>query len=257
MLLRLALLPNLLLAVLFAAAAVATVLLAPLAVARLTRRTPSDEFHNASFEVYKVLGPLTGVFLAFLLIQSMTYFRQAETMVGKEAGDILQLDHALAGMEPAQGEPARAVLRQYIEAVTREEWPARRLGQDSPAAITALIRLQQAVSLVLTQDPERATLRAVQKNMADVEDDRTARGSASDSGLPGPLWWVTASLFGLLGLNSAFLRPLSGISVMFAIYAAGLALLAALLVMIDGPFHGDFSVSPRDLERALAVITPR
>ena len=110
------------------------------------------------------------------------------------------------------------------------------------------------MSRVLLADPSGATLLRVQKNFDDIEDDRTRRLGAADSGLPVPLWGAIGVLFALLGVSLLFVEPRTAQFRGFAIYVTCLAVIAALLFSVDDPYRGEFSVSPQLLQRSLARI---
>jgi hypothetical protein len=219
-------------------------------------RPANPEWHAGGYEAFKLLGQLTGVFLIFMLVQSMTHFREAEIAVSHEAGDVLQLDRALAVAPVAQGGAARARLRDYVRVVVEQEWPAMRHGVDSPATMAALGRLQEAVAACVAAAPDRCRREDVGTKLNDVEDDHSTREGAAQAGLPPVLWGVTGGLFCLLIASAATLRAWHSASATLGLYAAGLGLLAALLFITDGPYRGDFSVTPRPLTRALLAMGP-
>ena len=233
------------------------VLLAPLVRTRLTRRPASAEQHDAALEVWKFMGTLTAVFLIFLLVQSMNYFREAEVAVSREAGNIVQLDRALATVGPAQSGTARIRLRDYTSSVIAQEWPAMLRGEDSPPTAAALQRLQDVIASVLTSDPDQAARHQVLKNFNDVEDDRSGRAGTAGGSLPPALWCIASGLFALIITTVSYLDAAKVVSRMVALHATGLALLASLLFIMDGPYKGYVSVSPRPLEKALVLITAR
>ncbi len=241
----------------FAAALPGAVLLAPVLYTRLSGRAASRERHDAALEVWKLMGTLTAVFLTFLLVQSMNYFRDAEVAVSREAGNVLQLDHALEAFPPAKGSAARARLRDYTRSVITQEWPAMLRGADSPATAAAMQALQQAVAALLETDPDQSARHDLRKNMNDVEDDRAAREGTAGGSLPTALWMVASGLFALILMTVSQLQAGQHITRMVALHATGLALLAALLFVMDGPYKGYVSVSPRALQKVLVTISAR
>ncbi len=204
-----------------------------------------------AYETAKLVGGLVGLVLIFTLTQGMNYYREAEVAVSKEAGDFLQLDHSLAGISPAAGAPARLRLQDYLRSVIEQEWPAMRHFEDSQATDLLLEKLQAAVNTVFATDPSGATLLSVQRNLNDLEDDRTRRLGAADSSLPVPLWGTIGALFALLAASLFFLDPAGFPFRSFALYVACLTLVSALLFVVDGPYRGEFSVSPQLLVRSL------
>jgi uncharacterized membrane protein len=209
------------------------------------------EINAATYDVAKLIGGIIGLFMLFALTQGMNYYRAAEVATYKEAGDMLQLDRALAGIELPFSDSARFALHAYGRSLIDDEWPAMRHLLGSEGTEKKLDLLQLAVSQVLSSAPAAAVLRGVQKNLEDVEDDRTARIGAAGSGVPKALWWTLSGMSGILGATLFFVksdtRQFSG----FALYLASLAMLAALLFMVDGPYRGSFSVSSDPLQHAV------
>lgn len=252
---------------LFAASALAAMLLAPRLLTRLRGRPVSLATHAANFDVFKILGQLTGIFLLFLLTQSMTYFRDAEIATAREAGDILQLDRALATLDPPNSTDvsaaARARLQHYVRTIIEQEWPAMARSTLSPATDTALARLRASIADALgptaaepaARTASRPASRLVQKDLDDIEDDRTARGGAATSGLHRALWSVVAGMSLLLTAMLAVMNANDAQFRALLCYVVGIALLASLLFMVEGPYHGEFSVGPQPLQRALAAMT--
>ena len=234
---------------------VGAVRLAPWLRERISGKVVSAATHAASYDVFKILASLVGIFLVFLLVQGMNHLRDAELAVSREAGNILQLDHALAGIPSPAAVQARSRLQEYVRSVVTREWPAMKRGDSSPDTQAALDRLQAAVNDVLAQEPERATSRLVQRNFNDVEDDRTSREGVAEHDLLSALWEIVAGLLLLLVCDAALLNPALAETKILGFYVAGLALLIALLVCIDGPYRGDFSVSVRPLQQALSAIS--
>ena len=104
-------------------------------------RTDSDA-QSSAYDLAKLIGNVVGLFLIFMLTQGMNYYREAEIAVSKESGDILQLDHALAGVTPVSGAPARLRLQDYVRSVIEQEWPAMRHSVASNETERALGQLQ-------------------------------------------------------------------------------------------------------------------
>ena len=251
---QLELLPMPVVALVFAATGLAATLLIGRLAARFSPFRNDTECQFDAYEPAKLIGGLMALFMVFVLTQSMNYFRAAEAATSKEAGDMLQLDHSLAGTAPVAGTLARLQLREYVRSVIDQEWPAMQRSQASEETRRKLDQLLQAVSDVLSSDAAGARLRNVQKNIDDLEDDRTARIGAAESGLPSALWWTISANFVLLAVAMFLVRPDRRQAKTFPLYVVGLSLLAALLFMIDEPYRGSFSVSPRPLSNALVRL---
>ncbi len=222
------------------------------ASARLFPRTAEPSVKSDAFEVFKLIGSILALFMIFVMTQCMTYYRAAEVATAKEAGDVLQLDHALAAVTPSHDSVARLRLQAYVRSLIEQEWPAMQRDVASGESERKLDLLQQAVSEVLSEYPATAELRAVQKNFDDLEDDRTARIGTAKGGVPDALWWTISALFMLLLGTIALLRLDIREFRTHGLYVVSLLLLAALLFMLDGPYRGTLSVSSLPLQHALS-----
>jgi len=242
----------------------AGLLLVLLAVAqRLGRLLPRDDGQEAraiaALDTFKVLGPLAGVFLSFLLVQAIGQFRAADVNVSREAADIYQLDRALSGAASVtDARPARIALRAYLRSVVGTEWPAMQHGVDSPETAQALARLQQAADAMMESLPSEVRFaNDIDKNLDDVQDDRATRLGIAHGGLPPIMWAVLAALLTLLFACAAFLQGAAARHPLPILYIAGLGLLSALLFIMDRPFQGELSVSPAPLVKVQNQLDAR
>jgi hypothetical protein len=239
---------------LFAVAFPVIVWQAPILRARLFGPC-TQERHDAALEVWKMMATLTTVFLVFLLVQSMGYYRDAEVAAAKEAANLMQLDRALANSGQGQDSPVRTRLRDYARGVIEDEWPAMLAGVDSEAMNQTVRTLQQSIGELVANQPERAARQDVLRYLNDVEDDRAARLGAANNSVPSALWVIGGSLLALLLFTVAHLSPERMVTKMVIVHAAGLAMLAALLFVMDGPLKGAVSVAPRAMQKSSALLS--
>lgn len=252
--------PNILVVFTFAGTMLALVFAAHALGERLLPKGEREALSHAALDTLKVLGPLTGLFLSFSLVQSITQFRAADMNVIREAADISQLDRALAGAPlPEESRAARLALRDYVHHVATDEWAGLRAGTlDVPQAADALARLQQAVeALVARLPPEQRTFNDVDKNFDDVQDDRAGRLAVAHGGLPDVMWWVLALLFALTFACTGCLQGAMARHPLPMLYITGLGLLAALLFIMDRPFQGEPSISPAPLLKVQGQLDAR
>ncbi len=232
---------------------------APLAGARIIRPDVNTDRHAAALQAWGVIGPLAAVFMTFSLVQSMSEYRRAEAAVAHEATSILQLDRVLAILADADGTPARRDLRRYLQTVISDEWPRARNGAgESIAANNAFSELQASLERLMQGGVSNVQSRAeLIKNLDDVQDDRSARVGAAQVLVPPVMWWVTSLLFALIFMAAAGLKPSLPWILMAALYGSGLAMVAGCFYIVDGPFQGEFSVSPRPMIQAASSMEAR
>ncbi|QRG09198.1 DUF4239 domain-containing protein [Xanthobacter dioxanivorans] len=252
--------PNIAIVLSFSGVMLALLILSRRLGRRFLPRTGEDERASAVLDTFKVLGPLTGVFLSFSLVQSIGQFRAVDVNVAREATNIFQLDRALAGA-PATEEArsARLALRDYVRSVVSDEWPALHDGESEPrATVQALNQLHLSVEALVARLPTDARAASdVDKNFDDMQDDRANRLGVAHGGLPDVIWWVLALLFALLFACGACLQGSTARHPLPIVYVTGLGLLAALLFIFDRPFQGDVSIAPAPIVKVLGQMEAR
>jgi hypothetical protein len=245
---------NSVLAVVFVGVAVTASVLLPLIGTRLLKQEQAAARAGFALDAFKLIGPVIAVFTAFTLLQALNRYREAETLVLREATEITQLDRALRRIGP-EAAPIRAELAAYGRSVVTQEWPALKSGRESAATQALFHDLIDHVHAVHQRtDIEVAIREAVDDAADELMDARALRLNAATTGLPIIFWQVLGSLIVLLAAEALLFRFDWNLVVPKAGYAAAIALLVALLVILDYPFRGQQSVGPEPITRALEHI---
>jgi hypothetical protein len=103
--------------------------------------------------IFSVVGVIYAVLLAFIAVAVWADFNKAEGIVEREAslaGDIFV--DALNTPDPA-GSQIRQHLRDYVELVVQDEWPALHAGKTTLRAPAALRKLREAVFRSVDRGP--------------------------------------------------------------------------------------------------------
>jgi hypothetical protein len=234
-------------------AIVASVLL-PLIGTRLLKQEKASERAGFALDAFKLIGPVIAVFTAFTLLQALNRYREAEILVQREATEITQLDRALRRLGP-EAAPARAALKAYGESIVSHEWQALKDGRESSQTQALFKELIDRVHAVHKRmDIDATTREAIDDAMDELVDVRSMRLGAAATGLPDIFWQVLGCLIVMLAAEALLFRFDWNLVVPKAGYAAAIALLIALLVILDYPFRGHQNVSPDPIVRALAHI---
>lgn len=248
-------LPSAALAALSVALALAMSLLGPWAATRLLKVAPNEERSAAAIDAFKLIGPLTAIFTAFLLLQAVNRLNEARQLVETQAMNILQLDRSLAQLDTAAARDAHRAARDYATALVESGWPAMRAMRASPEVEAALNALSNAVDAAAKSAPDNPRfLQSISSDLGSIGDAQAQIQAAAQGGLPMVFWSVQAILLlamaaqlAMVGANWAKIAPLSG-------YCAALGLLIGLLFALDHPFLGDESAEPAPIERAIAQL---
>jgi len=219
------------------------------------RMKPDEERSAAAIDGFKLVGPLTGVFTAFLLLQSITKLNDARHLVESQAMNLLQLDHSIGQVSNPEAYQARQAVRNYARSLVDYGWPAMRAMKPSADVETALNKLSNEVDSVAKSAPENhRLLQSMSVDLGSVGDVQAQISAAALGGLPQAFWLVQSVLLMLMAAQLAMVGPKWSQIAPLAGYSAALGLLIGLLFAMDRPFLGDESADPTPIERAIMQL---
>jgi hypothetical protein len=236
------------------------IVVAPYAIRRITGWGQHPGLSNGAWEAVKLLSSFAGAVIAFSLVQVHGNLRSASDLVSREASALTESDRLMHRLGTAQSEQSRVLLQTYVRSVIKDDWPSMQVthaqgNHTTDAAFTAVLLSIRKIT------PENAhqqvvldrLLNALEKSF-DAREDRL---SASEWQLPSLFWWAIVALMTLLLGLVALMECSAERTVSVTGIAAGLALMLALLIIIDGPFDGETSVQPSAIERSLGDMVAR
>jgi len=195
-----------------------------------------------------LIGVVFAVLLAFIAVEAWESF-------GK-AGDTAAIEASLAGDlfrdSSAMPEPTRTALigdiRDYVEIVLTQEWPAMAKGAPvGDEGWAPLFKFHQSLGSVATSNPVQvAMVSETLRRLNALYDARQNRILAAQDHIDPAVWWVVVlgaaiviGLTYLFGMESFAMHLL-----MTGAVAASLALVIVLIVAFDYPFRGEVQVTP-------------
>jgi hypothetical protein len=225
---------------------------------RLPERKERDE---AVFSAFNAVVSMLGVVLAFSLVQANATLRSLEGKVMKEAAAFEALDRALLRMGKPGFADLRPSLAAYGQSIITDEWSKLGAGERSAKTDDLFNTLSKAIH-VLSQDGsgQQAAYGELVKPLDDLADLREELLSDADpetSGLPVFFWTTIVGLIAVAFCLATLTAPTLGRTVAVGAAGAAIALLLAFVIIVDMPFEGDTSVSPRPLQKALALNAKR
>ena len=246
--------PNLLVILMASGAA----LLLVMATSVFRRHASVDEpGSKAALEAYKIIVTFTAITLSFSLVQAQTALVAADAAASREAGALNQLDRVLLRYQTPGADAIRPLLRTYVAAVLTNDWPALQKGTGSAEGRTSLGALNRAVQTLDGGMAVKPQLYAeMLKQLDGINDSRQERNDLSGVSLPLVLWEAIGALVGILLLLSSQIRT-EGRLIAIGGHAVAVAVLMALVFIVDRPYRGEGSVSPAPIERVLATIKAR
>jgi hypothetical protein len=221
----------------------------------------NEDREKAVLDALKGVASILGVLLAFSLVQAQNNLKAAQDLVVKEAS----LGQAMDRMLLRSGKPDfaadRPLLATYIRARIEDEWPAMRNGRRSVRTDVAM----HALSVALRSDTPLDLRKTVAygeilKTLDDLGDLRELTISESNPELYGlsSFYWTTILVFMLvvfaLGL---FIGTTPGALATAMSATCAVALMLAMLMIVDEPFRGQTSVSSEPLQQTLLLNAHR
>jgi hypothetical protein len=200
--------------------------------------------------IISVVGVIYAVLLAFIAVAVWADFNKTEGIVEREAslaGDIFV--DALDTPEPVGGE-IRRHLREYVDRVVHDEWPALRAHERSDRAAAALRELRTAVFRSVDRGP---VFQEILDRLNSLYDARRERLFQANQGLQAIAWFVVI-VGGVLTVAFTYLFGAPNLRLhlaMTGVLAASIALVIILIVAFDYPFRGAASVTSEPFANVL------
>lgn len=218
----------------------------------LFRLPASPDRHVAALDAFKVTGAIVGIFMAFLLVQSINRADAAKRLVETQATNLVQLDRAL-GRAPAAAAPAQA-LQAYARTVVSRGWPAMARTRSSPEVNAAFDALSDSIETTTKSGGlDAAASDQIFPKLEAVWDSQRAMEAAA-RGLPHIFWITILGLFALMLIELVLIDRDRNRFGPFLPHVAALAALLGLLIVMDRPFGGDLGAGAAPIERAILKL---
>jgi hypothetical protein len=204
--------------------------------------------HEIGSAVFLQMGVVFAVLLAFVFNQVWNEYNAADEAIARESAD-LRIAALLADNLPrAAQESTKALIMAYISSVILYEWPDMEQRHSSQRAENQLRQLALGVTRLPMSDPEEAQTRnEIAILLRSAGQQRQTRLFQMNAGLPPALWFMlltfSVTLTGFLfffGIDNVVSQM-----TFTGVFAGGLAMLFAILKMLDYPFEGAMRLSPQ------------
>jgi hypothetical protein len=209
-----------------------------------------DDNTGAGF-LHAFVGVLYAVALGLMVVMVQEEYHDVEDSVVAEASAVGDIYRALdAVREPARS-GLRAELREYVRLTVDVEWPAIRRGGQSLETWMALDRFTRHLVRYRPTDEDAAVHDHLLGDLDEMLDARRARIYQGQQGI-GTVTWSVILVGGLvtLGFTCVFrMNSHRAQTVLTAATAAMYGLMLFLVVVMDHPLWGNFSVGPGSFEQ--------
>ncbi|MFE0024942.1 DUF4239 domain-containing protein [Amycolatopsis sp. NPDC059021] len=196
-------------------------------------------------------GLFYGLLLGLIAAAAYTTFSEAQATADKEASTVA----ALYRDASAYPEPVRSVLRgqleEYVDYVIDEAWPQQRRGQVPTGGIEKATAILNTLATFQPANPGQAAFHSeTLRQYNNFVEARRARLTAVTAGLPPSLWWVLiiGALINLVLMSMLGVRRLLAHLLVAGLFAIFVGMMLFLIVSLDNPFLGHYSVDSSGLE---------
>jgi hypothetical protein len=219
------------------------------------------ERDEAAFSAFSAVVSMLGVVLAFSLVQANATLRTLEGKVVKQAAAFEALDRALLRIGKPGFAELRPSLAAYGQSIVTDQWPKLTAGERSVTTDGVFITLSKGVNALIPQNerqqPMYLELVKLLDDLADFREELLSDADPETSGLPAFFWTTILGLITVAFCLATLTAPSLGRTVAVGAAGAAIALLLAFVIIVDIPFEGDTSVSPKPLQKALILNAKR
>ncbi|HEX3652847.1 MAG TPA: hypothetical protein VHU18_08490 [Rhizomicrobium sp.] len=217
-------------------------------------------FHNeVVISLFATASVVYAVLLGFLVVVVWEGYDNAHRNVAEEAASLVPLYRLTYGMQGPHGIESRRLIREYADAVIKDEWPT--MGESNAGSMRARHDIGEL-------DRQFSRLTPVQKAADSEVDaqflatkstiiaDRNRRLLEAGDSIPWVMW-LGAIGGGLVVMTMSFFIYMEQAwpHVLMASLAASLiGLLLFIMVVLSRPFSGPLALGPDHFQQALAVM---
>ncbi|HTX34365.1 MAG TPA: hypothetical protein VME43_05060 [Bryobacteraceae bacterium] len=209
---------------------------------------------------YALCGSIYAVLLAFVAVGTYETMDKTAAIASDEANSLGGLAFDSAGLPAALAVHVRADVDQYIDIVTRQEWPSQRAYRMAESNYEPGWAQVRRINLDLVNfepsTPGQATVKAEMESVInELFAARRARLLAATAHLPNAVWQMLIFGLGLVAIYVYLFGPHS-----FKIHMAvttltmlSIGLVFTLVIALDYPFRGELSVGDEAFVRVQSV----
>jgi hypothetical protein len=206
-----------------------------------------------------IAGVAYAVLLAMIAVGAWNGASTVDVAIQQEANALAGVYRGVDGYRPEARDHFQQLVRDYVDFVVRDEWPALARNARSPRTELASQTLSEEVVIFNPVTPTEQMLKPdVVEHVNQFEDARRLRLLAGSRGL-GPITWFVVVIGGVMTLAFTFFFRVEKKSVhlLMSMLASGmLAVVVFLILAMDHPLWGAVSVQPDALREVLETVTP-
>jgi hypothetical protein len=227
-------------------------------VRRFMKRHVAEGHNDVLVPIFLTAGTIYAVFLAFVVVAVWESYDAAHANAAEEASTLATIYRASTGMDKASGDQMRLLVREYTEAVVKDEWKIQATtGGASPKARTAALEMWRMFGR-LTPEVRQSDAVIDQQMLqlvSQMQTDRNRRTLQAGESLSAMMWiasigggGLVLALCLLLYMDRAWPQMLAT-----GVLAGLFGMLLAITFIFSRPFVGPTALQPDAFEHSLTV----
>lgn len=218
---------------------------------------PDEHLAKGAEEGFKLFTSITLLLIAFSLVRVQGDHRNVEDLVSREAALMFKLNRSLASFGGQHTPELQSDLKDYAQAIVKEEWPLMAKNERSEEVSNLLTDLTQGIRLLDPRNPVQQMARVdIVTTLNQLSDVREARLSAARLKLPTYLWDALAVSVSLLIIFGWLQNPLPKMVAYVGGVTIGVAVLFTLVIALEGLFVGESQVTPEAIIHVIPSLGP-
>lgn len=240
-------------------ACIIPITLGTLAAWRFSWRISPEDDSNAAV-IHAFIGVVYAVALALIVVFIEQGYQDVQNAVVEEVSAAEDLYHNCDGLDESTRVELQRLIWDYIELVSREEWPAEQDDRRSRKTWMAVNELShELVTFSPADDHESQLYSEMLAELDRLLDARRDRLFLGQQGISAITWTiiVVGAIITLGFCCFLSVKSLRAHLIMNAAMAALFGLILALVVSMDRPLRGEFSIPPDAFEQLEMRLSPR
>ncbi len=226
------------------------VLLSVVGLILVRQKVPVDslmENHEVGGYMLSVVGTMYAVLLGLVVVDAMSRFQEARTIVEQEANSLADVFVMARRFPEEKKKKIESLCLNYVTEVVQVEWPMMGDFQKSSKARKMCFDLMhEVIDFEPVSESQKAVYPIAVQEVCNLWENRRARTNISDNGMPVEEWVVLILGASVCSVFSYFfgLRNLKAQMIMTGLSSSLIALNLFLVLMFGYPFTGDMKIKP-------------
>jgi hypothetical protein len=207
--------------------------------------------------LHALIGVLYAVALGLLVVRVEEAYDAVQSVTDAEAIAAGDLYRTLGGLPDSVSKGIRQDIRGYLSLVVKNEWPATRRGEPSPETWRSIDLIgRKTIAYTPVSQKEQLIYPQVLTNMQSLLDARRERIFRGENGIE-PMTWIVIFIGALVTIGGACFFSMEHKTVHYMLIgfaSSMLGMMIFLVVAMDRPLRGGFSVDPDAFVKQQAIL---